>query len=429
MLTVAVLGLGARGGSIYSTFMDSRKDLYKVVAICDINSYKVNLFKEKFLIPDNMCFTSDEEFLSKGKLADCLLICTQDDDHYRHAKKAIELGYNILLEKPITPNADECIELSNLARDKGVKILVCHVLRYTCFYQQIKEVIDSGVLGQIISINQTENVAFWHQAHSFVRGSWRNKQESSPMILAKCCHDLDIMHWLVGSCCKTLSSVGKLSFFRKDKAPEGHAKICLECKKPKEECPYDAEKIYLKNFLLQSEEERKNNWLVNVLTNFNPTKENLIESLKNGQYGRCVFECDNDVVDYQNVSIEYENGVMGNLTMTAFSENCFRETRVRGTLGEIISDDLSKIIKVNIYGKDSYEIDINKIATDLSNHGGGDNKMMLELYDYLTDDNYYSKSLTTIEDSIESHLTALLAEKARISGKTYNLKKYFKIKD
>ena len=427
MINVAVLGLGARGGSVYCNFMANNKDLFNVVAICDVNSFKVNIFKDKFNLLDNMCFTNDEDFFSQGKLADCLLICTQDEDHYRHTKKAIELGYHILLEKPITPNENECIELTNLARERNVKILVCHVLRYTAFYKEIKEIIDSGVLGQIISINQTENVAYWHQAHSFVRGAWRNKKESAPMILAKCCHDLDIMHWLVNSKCKSLSSVGKLNFFRKENAPIGSAKICLDCKEPKAGCPYDAEKIYLKNFLIQTEEERKNNWLVNVLTNFKPTKENLIESLRNGQYGRCVFECDNDVVDYQNVTIEYENGVVGNLTMTAFSEHCFRETRVRGTLGEIISDDLSRIIKVNIYGKETYEIDINKIATDLSNHGGGDNKMMLELHDYLTLEGYSSKSLTTIAESLESHLTALLAEEARITGKSYNLKEHFKI--
>jgi predicted dehydrogenase len=319
---------------------------------------------------------------------------------------ALDKGYHLLLEKPVSPDLHECYEIADKAREKGVQVLVCHVLRYSNMFRKLKEVVDSGVLGDIVSIQADEEVCYWHQAHSFVRGNWSNEKRSSPMILQKCCHDMDILLWLTGKHCEAVSSYGSLTHFRKDQAPEGAARRCVDC--TVSDCPYNAVKFYLNQF-----EKAGDDWPQNVVA-FEPTREKLMDALKTGPYGRCVYDCDNNVVDHQVVNLLLENGATVNFTMCAFTAHGGRTIRLMGTRGEIYGDTKANIIKIMRFGEEDEVIDVRTLADDFSGHGGGDAVMVHEFIDLVRGEIGVSKTLTSIERSVESHLVALAAEESRL---------------
>ncbi len=205
-----------------------------------------------------MCFSSYDDFLKKVVLADWLFVSTQDSDHFVQTVAGLKKGYNILLEKPISKDIGECETIAAFAKKLNRQVAVCHVLRYTAFYSKVKEIIDSKILGKLISVEMVENVGYWHQAHSFVRGDWRKSEDSSPMIFAKCCHDLDLMAYFVESPCEKVASIGKLNHFKSDDAPALHAQYCTDCKL--ENCPYDARKIYLDTLAKIPSYKRKYAW-------------------------------------------------------------------------------------------------------------------------------------------------------------------------
>ena len=226
MSTVAVLGLGNRGKN-YGGHLNKLEGV-KIVSICDKYQAKIDKVKKAWNVPDDKCFTDEDKFFAQGKIADVMVIATQDRDHYGHAIKALDLGYNLLLEKPVSPDIKECLEIEKLAREKGLKVLVCHVLRYANYYRRIKSIIDSGVLGDIKLIKHDEHVSWWHFCHSYVRGNWRREEDTTPMLLAKCCHDMDLLYWFAGAKCKSLSSYGELSYFTKANAPKGATARCFD---------------------------------------------------------------------------------------------------------------------------------------------------------------------------------------------------------
>ena len=241
-ITFAIAGFGDRG-STYASMQKLFPDRMKVVAVADINPEKVQKAKELYGIKDELCFTSAEEMLAQDKLADVMVVSTMDRQHVNHAIPALEKGYNILMEKPISPDLQECKRIIEVAKHCPGKIIVCHVLRYTTFYNTLKSILDSKKIGDVVSVCANENVGYWHQAHSFVRGNWRNSDQTSPMILQKCCHDMDIYTWLLGKKCKAISSVGDTHLFKKECAPEGATPYCLGGCKAKENCKFDAEKF------------------------------------------------------------------------------------------------------------------------------------------------------------------------------------------
>ena len=343
VITIAVAGYGLRG-QCYSQYTLEHPDAMKVVAVADIVREKVDAAKQLFNLPEQMCFDSAEQMLEQPKLADLMFICTQDRQHVPMALAALEKGYHVLLEKPISPELSECIELQKKAHEKNRVVTVCHVLRYSPFYQTVKQIMDSGKLGEIRNISAHEDVGYFHQAHSFVRGNWRSSEETSPMILAKSCHDMDLLQWLMGQRCEYISSYGSLSHFRADKAPEGATEYCLGGCKCKDECPYDAEKIYITN-KKTGVRDNHGGWPCNALC-VDPTEENVYEAIKTGPYGRCVYHCDNDVVDHEVVDMEFENGATAVFTMTAFTKNTRRTIRVMGTLGELEGDSVKGTIEV-----------------------------------------------------------------------------------
>ncbi len=417
MIKIAIIGLGARGAEVYGAYSLKHKDEIKVVAISDVSQEKLNKYAKIFKIPDNMCFKNGEELLKQEKLADAIVIASPDHLHYNHTMKALEVGYHILLEKPISPNQDECIEMVQKANRLNKIVAVCHVLRYAPLFQSIKDIIDSGEIGEIVHINQIENVGYWHQAHSFVRGNWRKKSESSPMILAKSCHDLDIISWFINKPCVKISSFGSLKYFRKENQPRGATNRCLNGCQVKDTCPYDAEKIYIENFK-QYPTDQKEVWPFIVLDN-HPSEITLKKALLEGPYGRCVYDCDNDVVDHQIVNMEFIEGVTASFTMCAFSGATYRQVKVMGTKGEIIANDLTQKVEVKVYNGEfdiqPKVIDINSLNEDLSGHSGGDDKLLFDFIKLVESQSTNGTYLTSLNHSLQSHLMAFASEQSRIN--------------
>lgn len=411
-ITFAIAGFGDRG-STYASMQKLFPDKMKVVAVADLNPDKVKKAKELYDIPEENCFASAEEMLEHEKLADVIVVSTMDRQHVGHAIPALKKGYNIMLEKPISPELDKCREILEVAKNCPGKIIVCHVLRYTTFYNTLKDLISSGKIGDVVSICANENVAYWHQAHSFVRGNWRNSKETSPMILQKSCHDMDILTWLTGKKCKSVSSFGSTRLFKKECAPEGATPYCLGGCEAKENCIFDAEKIYLTSPKMGR--LHGNSWITSILSVEN-TVESTRKALESGPYGRCVYMCDNDVVDHQQTNLLMEDGSTISFTMCAFTESCYRYFKAMGTKGEIEADMLSNVIHVREFGKEMETIDIGALASDLKGHGGGDSGIVADFLDMLINETEATERTTTLENSMESHFIALAAEESRLNG-------------
>lgn len=407
IFTVAIIGVGGRGGYAYGTLIADMPDKFKITALCDVNTEKLGYFSEKFSVAKEDLYTDEADFF-KEKRADVLIISTQDKDHVRHAKIALTLGYDILLEKPITDKKDELEELLALQKQNGCKALVCHVLRYAPAYVKIAELIESGEIGKLVCINAIEQVGYLHQAQSFVRGNWRRACDSAPMILAKCSHDLDLIQFYANSVCDTLSSVGELSHFTKENAPSDAADRCLECKYV-DSCPYSAKTEYIDKWL----QVQKDIYPYNVPCNAPITEEKMRAALKNGPYGRCVYKCDNNVVDHQITQMSFKNGVKATLTMIAFSRLTGRRMEFFGTGGQITLDEIRNFIRVGVFGKAEYQINISELTPEGTIHGGGDLGLVLELYDVLCGN---SSEKTSLEHSVQSHLIGIAAEESRKSG-------------
>ena len=408
-ITVAIAGLGSRGLQTYAKCLEKFADRAEIVAVADIRPDRVAVAAEKYNIPADKCFDSVESMLQQPKLADLLLICTPDDVHYQPAMDGLKRGYHLLLEKPAARSVKECRDIAQLAEEKGLNVVVCHVLRYTVFYQKIKELIDAGRVGDIMNVEAIERVGYWHQAHSFVRGNWHVAADTTPMILAKCCHDMDMILWLTGKKCEKVTSFGHLSHYNAANKPEGAPERCSDACPVAATCPYNAQTYYMDKF-----RKYGNSWPVNVVAP-EPTEEKIIEALKVKDYGRCVYQMNNDVVDHQVMNLLLEDDVTVAFTMTAFSDKGGRCMRVMGTKAEIFADMEKDIIQLMPFGGEMEEFDIRKIATDLSGHGGGDIKMVEDYLDVL-EGKPMPSAMTTIARSVESHYVALAAEESRLNG-------------
>lgn len=421
-ITVAVAGLGSRGRDTYAKVAKMYPEKMKIVAIADIDPQKVALVAEEYNVPKEACFSSAEEMLAQDKLADAMIIATQDRQHVGHAIPALEKGYHLLLEKPVSPDLAECVKLNEVAKRCNREVVVCHVLRYTPIYQKVKELLDAGSIGNVVSIMAIENVGWFHQAHSFVRGNWANSDVTSPMILQKCCHDMDLYLWLANKKCKSISSFGDTHLFKEEKAPEGCSMRCLDGCKAKENCPFDAEKIYMDNRLVGYNTGNRG-WPLDVLVPSGPTEEKLYQALKEGPYGRCVYHCDNNVVDHQVVNLNMTDGTTMSFTMCGFTASTSRYARFLGTEGELIvnmdGNDLdNNEIVVRKFDSDITEtrIDVRSLSDDFSGHGGGDVVMVEEFLDVISGEKEESAYVTSLDQSLESHYCALAAEYSRVHG-------------
>ena len=398
-VTAVVLGAGSRG-SIYAGYALEHPEQLQILAVADPRTDRRNMLSDKLGIPETGRFASWQELLSGPRKADCAFICTLDDDHTAPAIRAMELGYHILLEKPMSNTEEECRLIANTAARTGRTLAVCHVLRYTPFYMTLKHLLDQGRIGEVTAINQIENVGYWHQAHSFVRGNWRTVRETSPMILQKSCHDMDIILWLMGKDCRRVQSFGSLRHFTPEHAPEGAPERCLQGCPHGEDCPYYAPRLYM--------DMTRTGWPVDVITT-DLSEEGRRKALMEGPYGRCVYRCDNDVVDRQVVNMEFEGGAVATFTMTAFSADFSRQLKIFGTRGQIQADMGTKEIVLHRFGEEKRTIPMDEGMMH-SGHGGGDYGIM---QDFLQVVRTGGESLTSAKASLQSHLMCFAAERSR----------------
>lgn len=430
-LKYILIGAGLRGQAYTEAAI--KEHGCELVAVADPNEKVRNFIRDTYHVPQNMCFESYEQVLKLGKIADYAMICTQDKMHMAPALMAIEQGYDLLLEKPAAPTPEECLQLCKAAEAKGVRVLICHVLRYTKFFRAVKEIIDSGKIGKIMSIIHSEGVGDVHYSHSYVRGNWHRTEDSSNMLLAKSCHDLDILQWLIGSECKKIQSFGRLSYFNKDHCPEGAPKRCLEGCPHEKTCAYSARKIYLPDQV-----DLWAGFLRNAATGkVNPSAAEVEQALWNTNYGVCVFQSDNDVVDHQTVNMEFANGETVVFTMAAFNF-AGRRIHIMGSKGELRSEDLDTIIlntfcvdDVNspYYGKPHTEY-IKTSETDVvqeitGGHGGGDSGIVDDLCLYFGE-GIKTKSISDIRTSIMNHMIVFAAEESRHTNQVVDVDEFVK---
>ena len=406
VITVALLGAGIRGAYVYGAYIKKHPSTVRCVAVAEPDQYRREGVQKMHCIPEEYCFCDWKRLLSLDKMADAVIIATQDSMHYEAASMALKKGYHILMEKPISGIAEECYDLAKQAKECNQVFLLSLVLRHTHFYRKIKELLTQERIGTLMSIRHCENVGYWHFAHSFVRGNWRKCAESGPIILTKSCHDMDLLLWLADSDVVSLSSFGGLSWFRAENAPTGAAKRCIE------NCPYGADCIYNAETFYMNKKKYK--WAVRAMTN-DTSKQGIIKELKEGPYGRCVFYCDNDVMDHQLVNLQFQNGLTASYSMSAFTTDFYRETTLMGTKGEIRAND--KLMEIQVLEFQTNLEEVITINDTTDGHAGGDDGIMEDFLNAISNKGA-SGGQTDIQSSFKSHLLAFAAEKSRLENRT-----------
>ena len=409
-LKVVIIGAGGRGVA-YAENIKLHPNKFQCVGVAEPIKKRRDGLKRLLNLSEAECFDSWEDLFSQPKLADVAIISTQDNGHYEPAMKAIEKGYHLLLEKPVAQTAKECVDIANAAREKGVKVLVCHVLRYTPFYKAVKKIVMDGIIGDIQSIIQVEAVGNRHQSHSYVRGDWSKEESATPMLLAKSCHDMDIIQWLIDKPCKKVSSFGSLSYFTPENGPKGGPKRCIDGGCPIEDtCPYHYKKVYLS--------EQANPFFRYAVArgyskDFLATDEEVLEGLKNTNFGACVYHAGNNVVDHQVVNLEFEGGATASFTMNAFNKGG-RYIRIFGTKGELYANFSDVEITIFLFENREYKkVEVEKTEESIAGgHGGGDAGIIEELYEYMLGD-YTGYCAADIDTSVRNHLIGFAAERAR----------------
>lgn len=416
-IKVVLIGAGGRGTTYVREGMKHCPEM-DLVAVADPDPVRRNFIRDNYGLQESCCYESGELLLQQPKIADAAIIATQDRNHYSLAMEAIRQGYHLLLEKPAAPTPEECLAIEEAANARGVQVLVCHVLRYTPFFRMIKRIIEEGRLGKIMNIIHEEGVGNLHQSHSYVRGDWHKTADSSPMILAKSSHDIDIVQWLLNERCEKVQSFGSLKFFCRENCPEGAPEFCYQDCPHEAECPYSALKLY---------RDRQVSWFAPHGTKKHaPTKEDIEKLITETNYGRCVFQIDNDVVDHQVVNLEYESGAVVSFTMSAFNEGG-RKIRIMGTKGELDGQMDNDFVTVyNFSTRTKEQIRIRDAVLDESiagGHGGGD-LGIIRAFCQLLAGTYEGESVADISTSIENHLTAFAAEESRLLGCVVSMDAY-----
>ncbi|ETT62316.1 Gfo/Idh/MocA family oxidoreductase [Paenibacillus sp. FSL H8-0457] len=409
---VALIGAGLRGIN-YMDYALQHPHEMEVVAVAEPNRQRREQFQERHGLEDAACFENWNDFFTAPKVADAVFICTQDKQHFEPTMRALETGYHVLLEKPMSPDPEECIRMGEMASQAGLVFSICHVLRYTPFFSTIKELLEREAIGRLMSIQHNENVGYWHQAHSFVRGNWRRTEDSSPMILAKSCHDLDMLLWLADSDCVRVSSFGSLGHFTAAQAPAGAPKRCLDGCPVSDECLYYAPDHYL---------TEDTNWPTSAISD-DMSYDARYQALLEGPYGRCVYHCDNDVVDHQVVNMEFANSVTVAFTMSAFTRDVSRTIKLMGTRGEIRG--AMEKNEIEIIHFDSGKVERISFADRGGHvgHGGGDMGLIKDFL-RLVQTGGNNQGLTSASRSVQSHLMAFAAEQSRVDGRIIYLNEF-----
>ena len=463
-ITTAIIGAGNRGKDVYGNYALLHPEEIKVIAAAEPDPRRLKKISQDHKIPLENQFKTWEDFFQKPKLTDTVIICTQDQMHTQPALKAIELGYDVLLEKPMAVSPIDCSLLVESAKKSKRQLRIAHVLRYNNFFQTIYSLIQSGKLGDIITIDHRENVSYYHYAHSFVRGNWSQEEKSSPMILAKSCHDLDILYWLValqGGYPQKISSFGSLRHFHRGNAPPGAPERCTDECPVIESCKYYAPRIYisiipllhivqkggsgipklmanlavnypslfnhLKNIIpLFKKVEGYEGWPVNTITE-DFSVQGRWDALRSGPYGRCVYQTSNDVVDHQVTLIEFNNQTTATFTMHGFSYTEGRTIRIDGTKATLLGQALDYGNTIKLYdhltGKEEFILRTKMNIEPESGHGGGDTLLMKSFIDSVRDKSSV-EPLSSAQESLESHMMAFAAEESRKTNLVIDLDEF-----
>ncbi|MGI6741224.1 MAG: Gfo/Idh/MocA family protein [Brevefilum sp.] len=460
-IRILLFGAGNRGAATYGQFGLEHPDQVKFVAVAEPNPQRRERFAREHHIPPERQFNDWSEALAAGKIADAVINATQDEMHHESTIAALQAGYDMLLEKPISTTLNETVEIIQTAEALGRTLMICHVLRYTDFFGQVKNIFASGRLGQIANVSHSENVSYYHMAHSYVRGNWRNLAVSSPMILAKCCHDLDLLYWFLGEKCTHLSSMGNLRHFKPENAPPGAPLRCTDGCPAAEECPYFAPRIYVESFPIKSTVSHAQNpliravgqltlrhpklalslgkvippvrilaeysgWPRNTITEEPESDHAVMEALRHGPYGRCVYHSDNDVVDHQTVNMTFESGITVTLTMHGHSHDEGRTLRVDGSRATLLGKLTHSQGWLEIHDHLDGSVERQTFPTEVEQvggHGGGDAGLMRSFVLAMHGER---APLTSARDSLESHLMAFAAEESRLSHMTVEMETFRK---
>ncbi|MFX1501276.1 MAG: Gfo/Idh/MocA family protein [Promethearchaeota archaeon] len=463
-ITAVLIGAGRRGLQVYGKYAIKNKKKLKFIAVAEPIKVRREKFANLHRIPLNRCYESWEALLSQDKFADVAFICTQDQMHTEPTLLSLEKGYHVLLEKPMAQTLHDCIRIVKKVEETKRILGVSHVLRYTGFFSTIHKIIQKGLLGDIVNITHRENVMWYHYAHSYVRGPWSIVENSSPMILAKCCHDLDLLFHMVGSLPKKISSFGNLFHFKSEKAPKGAPEYCLDGCPVKKACLYYAPRTYIDIIPQIQLMEKSDNKLLKVLGKLRKNQVKLLtylskiippikelryykdfpiqylyvgqkedysdeakaRILKTSNYGKCVYHCDNNVVDHQLVNIEFDNGVTANLTMHGFSEREGRTLRIDGTRATLIGEfhiSGERIIFYDHFTGKERLIYKKKLTRESGEHGVGDFELIDAFIESLINKEKF-QPLTNAQDALESHLMAFAAHESRLKGRIIDMEEF-----
>lgn len=428
-MKVAIIGAGHRGRMVYARELNKYNDV-TVVSFVDIDDTKLKSVSEEFSISSDYLFNDYNAFFKKldeDLFVDTIVIATTDQEHFDITMKALDYDVDILLEKPISPKVDEVFKIAEKARNRDNILMICHVMRYAPFFTTLKEILDSGDIGDIVTITHNESVGYFHYAHSFVRGNWRKESESSPMLLQKSCHDMDIILYLTGKNPVEISSFGTLKYFTQDNKPKESADRCLNCEFI-DSCIYSVKDFYT-TFPGYGWRD---------LVDITYTEKGLEDALRNGNYGKCVWSSDNDVCDHQTVNILMEDDVTVSFTLSAFTSEIKRDFRITGTKGEVVADELKENIEVKIFGDNLTEDSIGKASKYVSinrydngeggdaGHGGGDYGLVKSFVKGIKGDR--EKIVSGSKESVMSHIMCFAAEYGRKNNVVVNINDYIDMK-
>jgi len=406
-ITAITCGAGNRG-NVYGNYAIEYPDQLNIVGAAEPIPIRMERYAKKHNIPDENRFVTWEHVFERPKFADAIIVSTPDDLHYGPCMAALRLGYDVLLEKPISPSEKECRDILNLTKSTGRIVAVCHVLRYAPYFIKLRELMQEGEIGEIISIQHMEPIQHIHMSHSYVRGNWHNSKECTPIILAKSCHDLDILRWMIGKPSQKIQAFGDLRWFRKENAPKGWTPRCEEGCKARRKCSYEAKKIYNANsgwtYVFDLPDD-KAEWPGFIR-----------KALETTNYGRCVYNMDNDQCDHYITNIQFDDNVTASFSMEAFTPWGGRRTRVMGSMG-YIEGDMSKFTQYDFLSGRSETLLASELNTKKyrnTGHGGGDWRLVADWIQaiYQRDPGLLT---STIDQSIESHIMGFMAEKSRMN--------------
>ena len=385
---IAAIGVGNRNGK-YLRYVALHPDRVELAAIVEPDSVRMEACRKAFSLAPGQCFATAGEFFAQDGLCDGVIIGSPDKEHYSQAMAAISKGYHVLLEKPVAQTYGQCLDIARAARDKGVKVGVCYVMRLMPIYMKVKELLDGGSIGRITAVSHHEFVGIDRMLHTYVRGFWNKASESNPSFLSKCCHDVDALLWMTGAKIVSVRSVGGLEWYRPENAPEGSTQRCIDCPVEKA-CAYSAIDMYI----------RRGAWTDNFPIPEGKTKaEVLQEEMRSGRYGVCAFRCGNDVADRQVVTMKSSDGALLTVEMNAFTRREGRRTVISGTLGEILLDGWV----IELRDHRSGEVSRYDFTSDASKplHANADLAIVEDFICAMEDPS--RRPAISIEDSLESH--------------------------